>query len=211
MSSVEAQHARDTRGPVLKNWITSACIWWMGCGVLDYTYGLLRNWSIREWFYMADLDPIDPVTFLSGSTHNALIFHRRKKEKKKTFSRQCRAAALEEYLKVPLLFKIQLRLSHRWFLTWNQELDESSFLLLLLAPLFSQCVGGNSFRKKPQRAMMVLTGEWRPEARATSQVGAPLSIAATFVLFLIANICRGISNKASAQVFLTVGCIHRAK
>lgn len=32
---------------------------------------------------MADLDPIDPVTFLSGSTHNALIFHRRKKEKKK--------------------------------------------------------------------------------------------------------------------------------
>lgn len=32
---------------------------------------------------MADLDPIDPVTFLSGSTHNALIFHRRKKEEKK--------------------------------------------------------------------------------------------------------------------------------
>lgn len=64
---------------------------------------------------MADLDPIDPVTFLSGSTHNALIFHRRKKERKK-ISRQRRAAAavaVEEYLKVPLLFKIQLRLSHQ--------------------------------------------------------------------------------------------------
>lgn len=55
---------------------------------------------------MADLDPIDPVTFLSGSTHNALIFHCRKKKKKmRRQHRAADAAPEEEYLKVPPLFK----------------------------------------------------------------------------------------------------------
>lgn len=101
---------------------------------------------------MADLDLIDPVTFLSGSTHNALIFHRRERKKKRKNWRQHRAAAAEKiHVKVLLLFKVHLG-------SRRVEL----FPPIAGFPLSPNCVGGAASEKKlfsvSQRAPTVLAG-----------------------------------------------------